>query len=284
MASKSDPIPDDASLKDIQHTLITANHILHHNHVVDAYGHISVRHPTNPDWFIMSGSMAPALVSSPADLVTYRVEDALPVEPNVPKGYQERFIHSEILKRYPDVNSVVHSHSTEVLPFAVGNVGVQMAPVFHIAGFLGSTGTPVWNIAELYTGAPGERRDLLVKSEREGAALAKEFAGPGPEKSSLANAVVLMRSHGFSTVGKNIKQAVFRAVYTHINAGVQSKAILLNGAGAVAAANSNQSGDLVYLNDAEVEGCSEMGNITAGRPWGLWEREVEANPLYVNRA
>ena len=60
--------------------LITANHILHHYKVVDGYGHISMRNPQNPHTFFMSHSVAPALVSSPTDLVEYNIEDASPVK------------------------------------------------------------------------------------------------------------------------------------------------------------------------------------------------------------
>src|SRR5689334_21095246 len=90
-------------------TLITANHILHHQgQVLDAYGHISVRHPSNRSVFLMSRYIPAALVSSPSDIVEYRVEDAEPVDPNAPRGYTERFIHSELYKRYEAVNSVCH--------------------------------------------------------------------------------------------------------------------------------------------------------------------------------
>ena len=116
--------------------LITANHILHYQNVVDAYGHVSFRHPDKPNVFIMSGDKAPALVSSPSDLIEYRVSDSSPVDPNVKKGYQERFIHSELYKRFPDINSAVHSHSHAVLPYTMN--GVAMQPAFHIAGFLGT--------------------------------------------------------------------------------------------------------------------------------------------------
>lgn len=115
--------------------LIHGSHILHHQAVVDAYGHLSARHPDDPTIFIMSGSMAPGTVSSPADLIHYHVENSEPVDPNAKKGFQERFIHSEIYKKYPEVMSVVHSHSENVLPFAMGSV--EMKPCFHIAGFLG---------------------------------------------------------------------------------------------------------------------------------------------------
>ncbi len=85
----------------------------------------------------MSGDRAPALVSSHLDLIEYYVEDSSPVDPESKKGYQERFIHSEIYKRFPYIQSVVHSHSEAVLPYTMN--GVPMLPVFHIAGFLGKT-------------------------------------------------------------------------------------------------------------------------------------------------
>lgn len=103
-------------------TLITANHILHQQNVLDAYGHISVRNPQNPATFFISRSLAPALVSSREDIEEYHVEDATPVKPDGPKGYAERFIHSEIYKRYKDVNSVIHSHSEAVIPFSISSV------------------------------------------------------------------------------------------------------------------------------------------------------------------
>jgi ribulose-5-phosphate 4-epimerase/fuculose-1-phosphate aldolase len=119
----------------LQRDLITANHILHYHKVVDAYGHISVRHPEKPDVYIMSGSVAPALVESPDDLIEYHVADSSPVNPNSKRGYLERYIHSEIFKHYPDVNCVIHSHSEAVLAFTTS--GVPLVPVFHMAGFLG---------------------------------------------------------------------------------------------------------------------------------------------------
>jgi hypothetical protein len=43
--------------------------------------------------------MPPALVSSPDDLVEYKVDSAEEVEKNAKPGYLERHIHSEIYKR-----------------------------------------------------------------------------------------------------------------------------------------------------------------------------------------
>jgi ribulose-5-phosphate 4-epimerase/fuculose-1-phosphate aldolase len=116
--------------------LITANHILHYHKVVDAYGHISFRSPDDPEVFILSGNRAPALVCSAKDLIEYRVSDSTAVDPKAGRGFLERFIHSEIYKRFPEVHCVVHSHSEDVLPYVVAT-GIEMKPSFHIAGFLG---------------------------------------------------------------------------------------------------------------------------------------------------
>jgi ribulose-5-phosphate 4-epimerase/fuculose-1-phosphate aldolase len=120
------PVP----LKQRLSTLITANHILHKNEVVDAYGHISARNPENPTTFFLSRSIAPALVSKRADLEEYKVADASPVNAGGPKGYAERFIHSEIYKKYSGVKSVVHCHSEAVIPFGI--VSLPLTPVFHM--------------------------------------------------------------------------------------------------------------------------------------------------------
>jgi ribulose-5-phosphate 4-epimerase/fuculose-1-phosphate aldolase len=105
--------------------LITANHILHHQKVLDAYGHISVRNPQNSATFFISRSLAPALVTCREDIAEYHVGDASPVSKEAPQGYAERFIHSELYKRYSDVNSVIHSHSEAVIPFSIGSVPVR---------------------------------------------------------------------------------------------------------------------------------------------------------------
>lgn len=123
------------NLTSVIHDLITANHILHYHGIVDAYGHISARHPENPDLFILSGNRAPAIVSQPSDFVTYYLANASAVDPDAPKGYIERYIHSEVYKRFSNVSAVIHAHAEDVLVYA--NSGVPLKPVFHMPSFLG---------------------------------------------------------------------------------------------------------------------------------------------------
>lgn len=124
-----------ANLTAVFDAFITASHILHNNGILDAYGHVSIRNPNNASTFFMSRNIAPALIASPADIVEYRISDASAVDPDAPSGFIERFIHSEILKRFSNVSSVVHSHSPEIIPFAIS--GVPLRPTIHTAGFLG---------------------------------------------------------------------------------------------------------------------------------------------------
>ena len=124
-----------ANLTAVFNTLITGLHILHYNGVLDAYGHVSVRNPNNGSNFFMSRNLAPALVANSSDLVEYYVDDAAPIDPNAPSGFIERYIHSELYKRFPSINSVVHSHSPQVVPYTFS--GVPLRPSIHMAGFLG---------------------------------------------------------------------------------------------------------------------------------------------------
>lgn len=112
--------------------LVDANHILFDQGVVDAFGHVSVRHPDRPDRFLLARSMAPALVTE-KDVLEFDSEGA-PVEKDSPSPYLERFIHSEIYRRRPDVSAVVHSHSPSVVPFGVVKAA-KLQPMFHMCAF-----------------------------------------------------------------------------------------------------------------------------------------------------
>ncbi len=132
------PKREKVGLEDLIKGLVTASHILHNHGILDTFGHISVRSPDNKDTFYMSCNMAPALISSADEIVEYHVESAEAVEKQDASKppFLERFIHSEIYKRFPDINSVVHSHAADVLPYCV--CGVPLKATFNMAGFLGT--------------------------------------------------------------------------------------------------------------------------------------------------
>jgi len=142
----------------------------------------------------------------------------------------------------------VHSHSPAVVPFGV--VGGVLRPIFHLGGFLG-TGVPVFEIRD--TG--GEATDMLVRNPELGAALAKTL-GAAP--------VALMRGHGDVVVGQSVKEAVFRAIYTEVNARLESEALRLG------------QGQVVFLNEEEARQATETNSAQVGRPWDLWKAKALA--------
>ncbi|KAI1323137.1 class II aldolase and Adducin N-terminal domain-containing protein [Xylariaceae sp. FL0255] len=256
------------ALKDVLRKLVAANHILHLHGAVDGFGHVSVRHPQNPSVYIMCGYMPPALVETEKDLIEYHVDGSTPVHPDAPKGYSERFIHGELFKRYPEIQAVVHSHAEAVQPYTAG-VDVALSPMIHMAGFLGGD-VKVWDITPEYQ--EPYQQDMLVNNEALGASLAEAFSNSG----KLDETVVLMKRHGYTTFGPDIETAVYRAIYTLINAGVQTRALTIqNGAGITAS-------KVTGLNARQAQDCRKMTEATQDKAWRLWTREVERNPLYTN--
>jgi len=225
--------------------LAAASRILAAQNVVDAFGHVSLRHPSAPDRYLMAKSISPARVT-PEDIIEYDL-DSNTVNANGRGSFLERFIHGEIFKARPDVMSVVHSHSPSVVPF--GLVGVPMQAMFHNAGFI-AAGVPVFDIAEKF-GAT----DMLVGTIEKGEALIEVMGNYN---------IVLMRGHGSVACGPTLQTAVFRAVYTEVNARIQHYAVALGGGMPMAAL------------DAEEGRLADEVNQGAGmRAWDLWRSQVK---------
>ncbi len=231
---------DPALLED----LVIANHVLAGHGVLDAFGHVSIRHPGNADRFLMSRSLAPALVTA-ADLLEYDL-DGNAVDARGRASFLERFIHAEIYKARPDVKAVIHSHSPSVIPF--GTTQVPMQPMFHISAFL-SPQVPVFEIRKV-----GGMTDMLVSNAQLGKALA-EALGRG--------AVVLMRGHGMAVAGPSLPLTVFRAIYTEVNARLQTQAIEIGG-------------PITFLAPEESEKSNKLIDQIHLRAWDLWKREEVA--------
>ncbi|KAK3619084.1 hypothetical protein LTR56_018851 [Elasticomyces elasticus] len=288
-------------------TLITANHILHYHNVVDAFGHISARNPQDDRTFFLSKNVAPALVSGRDDIEEYYVADASPVNKDAPDGYKERFIHSEIYKKFKGVQSVVHGHPEVVLPFSISSIPLR--PVFHMGGIMGAQ-CPIYDIQQHYK-ASDQLHSLLVTNEHLGAGLAAGF-NPSTLVSKTTNLIrnfvtsqataapdfppnptVLMRGHGFTCIGGAVEEAVNRAVYTCTNARVQTTAMLMQGSYNVGLVGERFGGgeketgpakheDIKYLNDREVKDSYTAIGAQSARPWKLWCAEVAASSLYNN--
>jgi len=272
----------------LNHTLsalITANHILHYNHLVDAFGHISVRNPLNNNTLFLARNLPAALVASPSDIGEYHIEDGSPVDPNIGPGFLEIFIHSEILKRFPDINCVIHSHSEPIISYGLTDVPLESG--YHMAGFLGDR-VPVFDIAQFYT--PSDFQDLLVRNSRFGAALASYFKDALSSTSNTSQTLpdhttVLMRRHGFATAGVSIEEATYYAMYTQSDARVQTSAITIAGlAGTNGQPWENDRGKVHFLTTKQRADCWTANKQYASRAWLLWVREVEnaLGSLYHN--
>src|SRR6516165_11516023 len=115
--------------------LVIANRILAKENVVDAYGHVSIRHPDNPRHFLIARSVAPELVTA-EDIVELGL-DGQPVREEKRPLYLERFIHAAIYEARPDIQSVVHAHAEDILPFGIAQA-TPLRPVIHSGSFIGA--------------------------------------------------------------------------------------------------------------------------------------------------
>jgi len=222
--------------------LVAASRILAEHEVLDAYGHVSARSDKRPDRFIMSRAVAPALVTA-ADLMEWDADsEALPGDKR--KGFIERYIHGEIYRSRPEVMAVVHSHSPSSIPFGVTRT--KLRPIYHMGAFLWS-GTPVFDIRKTRP-----ENDLLVRDKVLGEALAKSLAGCN---------CVLMRGHGMTIVGDGVPEAVYRAIYTEMNARLQLQATQLEG-------------PIEFLTDEEGRRSTAANRGTLERPWELWKKKA----------
>jgi ribulose-5-phosphate 4-epimerase/fuculose-1-phosphate aldolase len=241
-AAAQPPTADPTLIED----LVAANRILYNQGVVDGFGHVSVRHDKDPEHFLLARSMGPDLVTA-ADIMEFG-RDGNAIDPKGRAVYLERFIHSEIYKAHPEVKAVVHSHSPAVIPFAV--TSVKLRPVFHLSSFLGG-GAPVFEIRE----AGGPATDMLIRTPELGAALARTL-GSAP--------VALMRGHGDVVVAPSLQEAVFRAVYTEVNARLEAEALQLG------------QGQVVFLNDEEAAKATATNAGILVRAWDLWKARALA--------
>jgi len=222
--------------------LVAASRVLAMHEVLDAYGHVSARSDKHPERFIMSRSLAPALVTA-ADLMELDA-DSEPLRRDRRKGFIERYIHGEIYRARPEVMAVVHSHSASVIPFGVTRT--KLRPIYHMGSFLWS-GAPVFDIRKTK-----QDNDLLIRDRPLGQALA----------GSLGQCTcVLMRGHGMTVVGDGVPEVVFRAIYTEMNARLQLQATRLDG-------------PIEFLSDEEGRRSTASNRGTLERPWELWKKQA----------
>jgi ribulose-5-phosphate 4-epimerase/fuculose-1-phosphate aldolase len=232
--------------------LVLASRILVNEGVLDSFGHVTVRSVKNPNHYFIPRAMPPGLVTE-RDIIEIDINGSTPIDPKAPRTNGERFIHGEIYKARPDVQAVVHSHSLAVIPFSI-TPKQPLRPVLHMAGFLPET-VPVFDPRDLSKDDPTLRGKLMVNNAKLGAALA-QVLGKG--------SVALIRGHGNAVVGSSLHWAVFRAVYTQLDARVQLDAITLGQ-------------EHVYLNEDELK-LHPVEVFDVERPWENFKSRLPQKP------
>jgi ribulose-5-phosphate 4-epimerase/fuculose-1-phosphate aldolase len=237
-------VPDSGGPVDPQliEDLVAANHVLVDQGVLDGWGHVSVRHPRDPNRYLLSRSRAPELVSTD-DILEFDL-DSNPVDAEGRSLYTERFIHGEIYKARPDVMAIVHTHAPALIPFSITKV--QLKPVYHRSAFV-SAGIPVFEIRER-----AGMTDMLIRDKALGRALA-DALGNHP--------AALMRGHGAVIVGPSIQRVVGRSIFLPLNATLQMQAAALGG-------------PVTYLDPEEAAKIEAREGYGLGRAWEAWKRKA----------
>jgi ribulose-5-phosphate 4-epimerase/fuculose-1-phosphate aldolase len=218
--------------------LVTANRILAREGIVDSFGHVSMRHPTRTDRYLLSRARAPERIEA-GDIMEFTLEGEA-VEARSRKPYLERFIHGALYEARPEVMCVVHNHSPSTIPFGI--TGTKLKPLMHVCGSIGHK-VPLWDSHDKF-GDTG----LLVESMAMGRDLAKRL---GKDRCGL------MRGHGAVVVGETIRETIWIAIYLELNAKLQMQAMAM--------------GKIKFLTSGEVAKVIERhGPFSFNRAWENW--------------
>jgi ribulose-5-phosphate 4-epimerase/fuculose-1-phosphate aldolase len=228
---------------DVRYELALASRMLANEGVLDAFGHVSLRHPGDPNRFLLPRSRSPQLVE-PGDILEFTL-DAEPVRAQTVRLFAERVIHGCIYQARPDVMAVCHHHAPAVMPFCIA--GVPIVPVFHLGAAGGAT-IPFWTQHDEF----GDTNMLVVKPE-EGRSLARSL---GP------HAAVLMRHHGATVVGGDLRELVSRCIFMCQNAVYQLQAQLLGKAVPLTQGETKLAGSI-----------NALPNVV-GRTWEYWSHRL----------
>ncbi len=220
--------------------LVIANRVLALENVVDAYGHVSIRHPARPDRFLLSCSRSPQLVDA-SDILEFTLDGKIVGDDNRPP-YLERFIHAAIYEARPEIGAVVHAHAEDTLPFGISKT-TRLQAVVGSGSSLGHD-VPIWDIREKF----GDATNLLVMNMDQGRDLARRLAD---------NTVCLMRGHGFAAAQSSVQEVVQTSVYLPRNARVQMAAMRL--------------GDINPLSFNEIEIKRSSHRPSSPESWRAWE-------------
>ncbi|MEL7343633.1 MAG: class II aldolase/adducin family protein [Pseudomonadota bacterium] len=220
--------------------LVMATRILVNEGVMDVFGHISARHPDDPEKFLLPQKLAPNDITN--DDIQVLTMDGETTD-NRP-SYLERYIHSEVYKARPDVNCVLHTHSPAVLPYSF--IDTPLRPVTHMGAYLGFS-VPIYEIRE----KQGDSTDLFGGSPEVCAEIA-EAMGDSP--------AVIMARHGVVNVGRSIRETVYRAYYLEQEAKAHTIGRMI--------------GNITYMTHGELEAAGTLVGAQIDRGWNHWSAQI----------
>ncbi|MCL6592547.1 MAG: class II aldolase/adducin family protein [Alicyclobacillus sp.] len=221
--------------------LVVANHILSHEGVLDAFGHVSVRDPDNSQQFLLSRSLSPQFVER-EDIMVLNLAGE-PVENAHHRPYAERILHAKIYEARPDVQAICHHHALSVIPFST--TGVEIRPICHVGGLF-YEGVPVYDDYDVSDG-------MLIVNPREGERIARTLGH---------RRAMLLRGHGAVVVGRNLPECVMGSIYLALNAEIQQRAEAL--------------GEPKYLSYEEARAAAQvmLSELPQERAWNYWRRRA----------
>lgn len=231
------------TLAEVKADLVAANRVLAREGVLDAFGHVSARHPSDPTRYLLSRARSPELVEE-VDIVEYAL-DGTALTPSLGTPYLERFIHGAVYELRPEIMAVCHNHTESILPFGISK-DVKLRGVIHTGAIVG-TEVPVWDIADEF----GDETDLLVRNMDHGRSLGKTLAD---------RRLALMRGHGSVVTGYDLIDVVSVCIAMDKNARVQMAALSLGGIKPL------RDGELAWRASH-----SGPNNRADGRAWEYWK-------------
>ena len=210
--------------------------------VLDAFGHVSLRHPSDPTRFFLARSLAPESVME-SDILEFDLSSE-PISPTKVMLYSERVIHGEIFRARPDVNAICHHHSPAMMPFVLSDLTLKV--VTQLGATIGKH-VPIWDQRVEF----GATNHLVVRRD-EAVSLVRSLG---------QNHIVLMKRHGATVVASDLRELAFRSIYSCRDAELQLRAM--------------DFGKVDTFNEAEIELAERFPEPTLSRAWNHWLARLE---------
>ena len=244
--------PDQTVIDD----LVLANRMLASKElgVLDAFGHVSVRNPRDPNHYFISRYISAGVVKA-GDIIENDL-DSQPVAGPRSDEYQEVYMHGEIYKARPDVMAVLHAHTPEILAFTESSVALR--PVVNGGVFLGD-GLPLHDIRAF------DARETIIRTPALGRSVAMVLGNePG----------VLLKGHGIALTDVSLRLLVARAYQLRMNARIQHQAIALGGK---VISIEDPPGASASPSVSPAVPNASGADAAYNRGWEYWKRIVSAN-------